>query len=167
VGGYSALRERLHRLITWPAERPDAYARLGIAPPGGALLLGPPGNGKTLLAHAAATASGCTVLSAKGPALFGEYVGDTEAAIRELFRQARECAPSLVVIDEIDTLGARRGGDAGGGEGEGEGGTAVARRALSALLNELDGLSGRAGVFLLGCTSQPEALDAALLRPGR
>ena len=157
VGGYASLCECLHRLITWPIERKADYAQLGIAPPGGALLFGPPGNGKTLLAHAAA-ASGCTVLRAKGPALFGEYVGDTEAAIRELFRQARECAPSLIVLDEIDALGAKRGG----GEG-----SQVARRALSAMLNELDGLGGRAGVFLLGCTNQPEAIDAALLRPGR
>ena len=183
VGGYEEQRERLQRLVQWPhahaagAQQPQQPPRrLAIEPPSGALLYGPPGNGKTLIVQALARSCGCAVLSAKGSQLFGEYVGDTEAAIRALFRQAREAAPSVVFIDEMDAIGAKReaASDAAGGGG---GGGSVAERALSTLLNEVDGVgeaaSGAAAaaerpfVFLLGCSNRPEMIDAALLRPGR
>ena len=173
VGGYAAQRARLQRLVEWPQAQGGHSRRLGVEPPSGALLYGPSGNGKSLLVHALASSCGCTVLSAKGSQLFGEYVGDAEASIRALFQQAREAAPAIVFIDEIDALGAKRGAASDGGDG------AVAERALSTLLNEADGVgregargegageAARSFVFLLGCSSRPEMIDAALLRPGR
>lgn len=173
VGGYAAQRARLQRLVEWPQAQGGHSRRLGVEPPSGALLYGPSGNGKSLLVHALASSCGCTVLSAKGSQLFGEYVGDAEASIRALFQQAREAAPAIVFIDEIDALGAKRGAASDGGDG------AVAERALSTLLNEVDGVgregargegageAARSFVFLLGCSSRPEMIDAALLRPGR
>ena len=108
VGGYAAQRARLQRLVEWPQAQGGHSRRLGVEPPSGALLYGPSGNGKSLLVHALASSCGCTVLSAKGSQLFGEYVGDAEASIRALFQQAREAAPAIVFIDEIDALGAKR-----------------------------------------------------------
>ena len=153
----------------------------------GALLYGPSGNGKTLLVSCLADASGWPMLRVKGSELFGMYVGDTEAAIRDVFRSARARAPAILVIDEIDAIGGSRGEHGGGG------GSSVAERALSTLLNEMDGVGvsgpamrgpashgagpggatdgagggGRSPLFLLACTSRPDLVDAALLRPGR
>ena len=178
VGGYTALCDRLQRLLKLHADYAAAGAGGGgstlgvLQPPSGALLYGPPGNGKTHLATCLSEASGWPRLSVQGSQLFGAYVGETEAAIRAVFRCARERAPSIIVIDELDALGGQRGGEATGG-------STVAQRALSTLLNEMDGI-GHAGpssaaaggpsgapVFLLGCTNRPDLVDAALLRPGR
>jgi SpoVK/Ycf46/Vps4 family AAA+-type ATPase len=191
-GGYDSLKARLERLLqvqlahASAARSPsigadgEAVATLGVLqPPSGALLYGPPGNGKSLLAASLADATGWPALVVKGSQLFGAYVGDTEASIRELFRTARERAPSIIVLDELDALGASRGeiGDSGG---DGHGSSSVAERALSTLLNEMDGVGvsgpalagvgsdvARPPVFLIGCTNAPELVDSALLRPGR
>ena len=162
VGGCAEAVRRLRRLVE-TLQRHTLGTPLpgGIAPPSGVLLYGPPGCGKTLIAQALASTSGCAVLAASGAQLFGAYVGETEEAIRELFRQAAEAAPALVFIDEIDHLGASRDADADGGGG------GVHARALSTLLNELDGVGERGGFAIVGCTNRPELVDAALLRPGR
>ena len=184
VGGYCALRARLQRLLATmqSAAGTGGVTALGVAPPSGALLYGPSGNGKSLLASCLAAACGWPTFCVKGSQLFGAYVGETEAAIRELFRKARENAPSIVLLDELDAIGGSRG-DLGEASEQGGGGTAM-ERALSTLLNEMDGVgiagpkfgsvgdgagpvSGVPAVFLLGLTNRPELVDAALLRPGR
>ncbi len=157
VGGYAAIVKRLGRLTGVADEHTAGLHRLGVRKSSGALLYGPSGNGKTLLAKTAAAASGRAVLAVKGSQLFGQYVGETEAAIRSLFRHAAELAPSVILIDEIDALGASRD----------DGADRVGVRALSTLLAELDGTSGRGDVMLLACTNRPGAVDSALLRPGR
>ena len=171
VGGFGKLRSRLAAIVSLPTSPDEPLHRLGVEPPSGALLYGPPGNGKTLLVQSLAARCGRAVLSASGSQLQGMYVGETEAKIRSLFRQAREAAPSILFLDELDALGASRQG-AGGEGGAGD----VGERALSTLLNEMDGVGhqsygstagGRGGVFLIGCSSRPEMVDAALLRPGR
>ena len=192
VGGYAALRARLERLLGLQlahAARHEATTLGVLQPPSGALLYGPSGNGKSLLAAALGEACGWLTLTVKGSQLFGMYVGDTESAVRELFRKARERAPAIIVLDELDALGSSRGGlggsaaGGGGGDGGGGGGSAVAQRALSTLLNEMDGVGvagpaavaasadgeqlARPPIFIIGCTNRPELVDGALLRPGR
>ena len=178
------VRARLQRLLTTMQSAAGAggVTPLGVPPPSGALLYGPSGNGKSLLASCLAAACGWPTFCVKGSQLFGAYVGETEAAIRELFRKARENAPSIVLLDELDAIGGSRG-DLGEASEQGGGGTAM-ERALSTLLNEMDGVgiagpkfgcvgddagavSGIPAVFLLGLTNRPELIDAALLRPGR
>lgn len=183
VGGYHALRRRLTRLLGAASQRSDALASLGVQPPSGALLYGPSGNGKSCILASIAAECGWPVLSVKGSQLYGAYVGETEASVRELFRKARACAPSILLLDEIDSLGGSRGDV---GSAEDGGGGSVSQRALSTLLNEMDGV-GVAGptlrserarstddqpapprrVVLIGLTNRPEMVDAALLRPGR
>jgi transitional endoplasmic reticulum ATPase len=130
-----------------------------LAPPRGALLSGPPGCGKTLLAKALATEAGVNFVSVKGPELLSMYVGESERGLRDLFRKARQAAPCIVFFDEIDALASAR--SSGGGD------SGVAGRVLSQLLTELDGIEELKGVFVLAATNRPDLLDPALLRPGR
>ncbi|KAI8466421.1 MAG: P-loop containing nucleoside triphosphate hydrolase protein [Monoraphidium minutum] len=148
IGGYEGVKRRLQQAVEWPLRHAGAFARLGLAPPRGVLLHGPPGCSKTMLARAAAAASGATFLPLSCAQLYSMYVGEGEAALRDTFARARLAAP----------------GEDGGGEG---GGPDVAARLLSTLLTELDGLEASRGVLLLAATNRPGALDAALLRPGR
>ena len=130
--------------------------RLGIVPKKGLLLYGPPGCSKTLTAAAVATSSGLNFLAVKGAELLSMYVGESERAVREVFRKARAARPSIIFFDEIDAIGATR-----------EGGQHTGLNVLTTLLNELDGIEALNGVFVLAATNKPEILDPALMRPGR
>ena len=159
VGGLEDVKQQLREAVEWPLKYPETFKRLGIEPPKGILLYGPPGCGKTLLAKAVATESEANFLSIKGPEVFSKWVGESERAIRELFRKARQVAPAVVFIDEVDALAPMRGlGYADSG---------VTERVVSQLLTEMDGLERLEGVVVIGATNRPDILDPALLRPGR
>lgn len=165
LGGYSALKQKLFRLIDWPITHPDSFTRLGIAAPSGILLYGPSGCGKTMLVHALATKLSLGFLSAKTHQIYSKYLGDSEAAIRRLFAAARKASPCILFIDSIDTIGSRREWDEDGQSG-------VNERVLSTLLNEMDGVGNVAGgksegVIVIAATCRPHLLDDALTRPGR
>ncbi|MFD2417453.1 AAA family ATPase [Amycolatopsis pigmentata] len=158
VGDMTEIKQSLTEAVLWPLRYPDSFARLGVAPPRGLLLYGPPGGGKTFLVRALAGTGALNVFAVKGAELMDKWVGESERAVRELFRRAAEAAPSLVFLDEIDALAPRRGqsGDSG-----------VADRVVAALLTELDGVEPMREVVVLGATNRPELVDPALLRPGR
>ena len=155
--------------------RPHAkeYAALGVVPPRGVLLHGPPGCAKTSLARAAAGAVGVSFLYLSGAALYSPFVGEAERQLREAFALGRACSPSIIFLDEIDAIvgtrgeGSHGGSGSGSGSGGGGGGEAVQLRVLSTLLNEMDGVSPLSQVVLIGATNRLDAIDAALLRPGR
>ncbi|CAO3687678.1 unnamed protein product [Umbelopsis ramanniana] len=161
IGGYAQLKKKLQRAVLLPISNPETYKRLGIPPPSGILLFGPSGCGKSLLVQALASESTMNVITIKGPEVFSKYLGDTEATIRNLFATAKRVSPCIVFIDEMDSIACKRGWDAG------EGGNSVNERLLSTLLNEMDGVEGRQGVFVIGCTNRPDQIDDAILRPGR
>lgn len=158
IGGQEVVKQALHEAIELPITKPEAFKRLGIQPPRGILLYGPPGCSKTLIAKALATETGLNFLAVKGPEIFNKYVGESERAIREVFRKARAAAPSVVFFDEIDALSAARGG--GHGEAGGD-------RVLTSLLNEMDGIEQLKDVTILAATNIPDTIDPALMRPGR
>ncbi|KAI8097370.1 P-loop containing nucleoside triphosphate hydrolase protein [Halteromyces radiatus] len=160
VGGQDNIKQRLKESVEWPLQHPEAFSRLGIRPPKGILLYGPPGCSKTLMAKALATEAGSNFIAVKGPELFSKWVGESEKAVREVFRKARAASPSIVFFDEIDALAVKRGSS-------GDGGTSVADRVLSQLLNELDGIEPLVNVTVVAATNRPDIIDDALLRPGR
>jgi len=164
VGGYEDAKRALRQAVEWPLRHADACRRLGVRPSRGVLLHGPPGCSKTTLVRAAANASGASFFALSGADVYSSFVGDTEAKVREVFRLARAAAPAIVFLDELDAMVGRR--DLGDG-GDGAGGDSVSARVLSTLLNELDGVEEARGVLLVGATNRPDAIDAALLRPGR
>ncbi|XP_059470109.1 ATPase family gene 2 protein homolog A [Neocloeon triangulifer] len=161
IGGQKDLKLKLQQAIEWPLKHPDAFLRLGIKPPRGVLMYGPPGCSKTMIAKALATESGLNFLSIKGPELFSKWVGESEKAIRTLFRRARQVAPSIVFFDEVDALCGKRG-DSGN-----ETGSNVQERVLAQLLTELDGVEALGNVTVVAATNRPDRIDKALLRPGR
>jgi transitional endoplasmic reticulum ATPase len=157
VGGLDAAKREVVRAVYWPLEHPERFEQAGIEPPSGVLLYGPPGTGKTLLARAVASLSDANFIPVNGPELFDRYVGESERAVRDLFATARENAPSIVFFDEIDAISPkRRGDDTGAGE-----------RVVSQLLTELDGLEPLTDVAVVAATNRRDAIDRALLRPGR
>jgi transitional endoplasmic reticulum ATPase len=158
VGDMTEVKESLTESVLWPLRYPDSFARLGVAPPRGVLLYGPPGGGKTYLVRALAGTGALNVFAVKGAELMDKWVGESERAVRELFRRAREASPSLIFLDEIDALAPRRGQSSDSG---------VADRVVAALLTELDGVEPMREVVVLGATNRPELIDPALLRPGR
>eukprot|EP01028_Stygiella_incarcerata_P008155 TRINITY_DN347_c1_g3_i1.p1 TRINITY_DN347_c1_g3~~TRINITY_DN347_c1_g3_i1.p1 ORF type:complete len:924 (-),score=289.13 TRINITY_DN347_c1_g3_i1:82-2763(-) len=158
VGGQEEIKQSLQEAVEWPLSHPEVFKRFNMRPPRGILLYGPPGCSKTLLAKALATESHLNFLAVKGPELLRKYVGESERAVRDVFKKARSAAPAIIFFDEIDALGSRRGGD---------GGSDVSDRVLSQLLAEMDGLHRLKDVVILGATNRPDVLDEALLRPGR
>ncbi|MCG5498547.1 CDC48 family AAA ATPase [Ectothiorhodospira variabilis] len=157
VGGLEDVKDLLQEAIEWPVRYKQLFRKAGIHPPKGILLSGPPGCGKTLLAQASAQPTEMNFISVKGAALLSRYVGESEAAVREVFRKARQVAPCLVFFDEIDALVPARGG----------GENAVADRVVGQFLAELDGVEQLTDVLVLAATNRPDRIDPALLRPGR
>jgi transitional endoplasmic reticulum ATPase len=158
VGDMAEVKQTLTESVLWPLTYPDTFARLGVSPPRGVLLYGPPGCGKTYLVKAIAGTGKANVLSVKGAELLSKWVGDSERAVRELFRRAREAAPTLVFLDEVDALAPTRGQATDGGTTD---------RVVAALLTELDGVEDLRNVVVIGATNRPDLIDPALLRPGR
>jgi transitional endoplasmic reticulum ATPase len=158
VGDMASVKEVLTESVLWPLSYPDAFSRLGVQPPRGVLLYGPPGCGKTFLVKAIAGTGKANVLSVKGAELLSKWVGESERAVRELFRRAREAAPTLVFLDEVDALAPIRGQASDGGTTD---------RVVAALLTELDGVEALRNVVVIGATNRPDLVDPALLRPGR
>ena len=163
IGGLESVKQELREALEWPLQHAAALARLGVRPPRGVLLHGPPGSGKTTLVRAAAAACHASFFSVSGASVYSAYLGDAEAAVRRLFRRARTSTPAIVFIDEIDAImGSRSGG--GGGEG---GSDEVRERVLSTLMNEMDGVEALRGVLVVAATNRPDLLDDALVRAGR
>ncbi|MEV0393143.1 AAA family ATPase [Polymorphospora rubra] len=158
VGDMVEVKETLTESVLWPLTYPDTFARLGVRPPRGVLLYGPPGCGKTFLVTALAGTGKANVLSVKGAEVLSKWVGESERAVRELFRRAREAAPTLVFLDEVDALAPVRGQATDGGTTD---------RVVAALLTELDGVEALRNVVVIGATNRPDLIDPALLRPGR
>lgn len=159
IGGLAAEKQELIEVVEWPLKKPEAFRRMGITPPKGVLIFGPPGCGKTLLARAVATESEANFISVKGPELLSKWVGESEKAIREIFRKARTAAPAIIFFDEIDALAPTRGLSAGDSH--------VTERVISQLLTEMDGLETTKDVLVLAATNRPDLIDPALLRTGR
>ncbi|KAJ1820067.1 AAA+-type ATPase [Coemansia sp. RSA 2675] len=159
IGGQHETKQLLKESVEWPLKHPEAFRRMGIRPPKGVLLYGPPGCSKTLTAKALATEAGLNFIAVRGPELFSKWVGESEKAVREVFRKARAAAPAIVFFDEIDALTVKRGaaGD----------GTSVADRVLSQLLTELDGIEPLVNVTVVAATNRPDVIDAGILRPDR
>jgi len=158
VGGLEGVKQSLKEAVEWPLKNPEMFKRLGITPPKGILLYGPPGCGKTLLARAVATESEANFISIRGPEIFSKWVGESEKAIREIFRKARMAAPSIIFFDEFDALVPSRGA---GGDSR------VTERVISQLLTEIDGLMTLQNVLVIAATNRPDLIDRAVLRPGR
>jgi transitional endoplasmic reticulum ATPase len=159
VGGLEELKNELIESVEWPLKKPEVFKKMGIKPPRGILLFGPPGCGKTLLARAVATEGEANFISIKGPEIFSKWVGESEKAIREVFRKARTAAPAIIFFDELDSIVPRRGlgySDSGASE-----------RVISQLLTELDGIESLQNVVVIAATNRPDILDPAVLRPGR
>jgi len=158
VGDLQSVKQELKEAVEWPLKYPEVFKRLGIRPPRGILLYGPPGTGKTLLAKAVATESEANFISVKGPEVLSKWVGESEKAVREIFRKARETAPCIIFFDELDAIAPRRGLHADAG---------VTDRIVNQLLTEMDGIQTLKGVVVIGASNRPDILDPALLRPGR
>ncbi len=158
IGGMEKIKQELKEAVEWPLKHPEAFKRLGVSPPKGLLLYGAPGTGKTLLAKAVANESEANFISIKGPELLSKWVGESEKAVREVFKKARQTAPTIIFFDEIDSLAPRRGS---GAENN------VTERVVNQILTELDGLEGMQDIVVIGATNRPDMLDTALLRPGR
>ena len=157
IGGNKEIINKIRQSIEWPLKNPEAFKRLGIIPPNGTLLYGPPGCSKTLIAKALATESGLNFFAVKGPELFSKYVGDSEKAVRDIFKKARMSSPSIIFFDEIDAMASSRSSES----------TGVEDKVLCQLLNEMDGIEGGGKVIIFGATNRPDILDKALIRPGR
>jgi transitional endoplasmic reticulum ATPase len=159
VGGLEAVKRELREAVEWPLAHPQLLQRAGVRPSKGILLYGPPGTGKTLLARALASEGGVNFISVKGPALLSKYVGESERAVREIFKKARQASPCVLLFDELDALAPVR--EAGADDAH------VSARVIAQLLTEMDGVEDLKGVLVVGTTNRRDMLDPALLRPGR
>lgn len=159
AGGLDDVKQHLKEAVEWPLKTPELFTRLGIRPPKGILMYGPPGCGKTLLARAVATESEANFISIKGPEVFSKWVGESEKAIREVFRKARMAAPAVIFLDEIDSLTPRRG--------MGMSDSGVSERVISQLLTEMDGITTLQDIVVIAATNRPDMVDGAVIRPGR
>ncbi|MDD1664309.1 MAG: AAA family ATPase, partial [Methanomicrobiales archaeon] len=158
VGGLESEKEEVREAVEYPLTQRAKFDRLGIEPPKGVLLYGPPGTGKTLIAKAVATESGANFIPVRGPQLLSKWVGESERAVREIFKKARQVAPSIIFFDEIDALTAQRGMESG---------THVLASVLNQILTEMDGLVEMRNVVVMGATNRLDMVDPALLRTGR
>jgi len=158
IGGLSNAIQELREAVEWPLIYPEVFEEAGVDPPKGILLFGPPGTGKTLLAKAVATESEANFISIKGPEVMSKWVGESEKAIREIFRKARQSAPCIIFMDEVDSITPKRGGSHDSNATE---------RVVSQLLTEIDGLSKLKNVVVVMATNRPDIIDPAILRPGR
>ena len=159
IGGLEDVKQELKEAVEWPLKHPETFKRLGIRPPKGTLLYGIPGTGKTLLAKAVASESEANFISVKGPELLSKWVGESEKGVREVFRKAKQAAPTVIFFDEIDAIaGARSGNDTDSG---------VTKRVVNQLLTEMDGLEELQDVAIIAATNRPDILDTGLMRPGR
>jgi transitional endoplasmic reticulum ATPase len=159
IGGLAEVKEELQEAIEWPLKYPEIFAHMNTAPPKGVLLYGPPGTGKTMLAKAVANESEANFISIKGPEVLSKWVGESERAVREVFRKARQAAPTIIFFDELDSITPVRG--------TGLGSSQVTERVISQILTELDGLEELKDVVVIGATNRLDIVDPALLRPGR
>ncbi|CAG8481648.1 2396_t:CDS:10 [Funneliformis mosseae] len=156
IGGYEGIKKKIKQIVEWPIIKHEAYKRLGVEPPSGILLYG---CGKSIMVQALATESYMNVICINGPKIYSKYLGETENAIRNLFKRARQIIPCIVFIDELDSIASRR-------EFGSDGTNRINERVLSTLLNEMDGIQELKQVFVIGCTNRPDQIDDALLRPG-
>ena len=159
VGGLDDVKQELKEAVEWPLKHPETFERLGIRPPKGTLLYGIPGTGKTLLAKAVASESEANFISVKGPELLSKWVGESEKGVREIFRKAKQAAPTVIFFDEIDAIASARSGN--------DGDSGVTKRVVNQLLTEMDGLEELEDVAIIAATNRPDILDAGLMRPGR
>ncbi|MFH1786591.1 MAG: CDC48 family AAA ATPase [archaeon] len=158
IGGLEEVKAQLKETVEWPLEDPESFKRLGIKPPKGVLLFGPPGTGKTLLAKAVANESDANFISVKGPELISKWVGESEKHVRQIFKKARQVAPTIIFFDELDSIAPKRGSEIG---------VKVGERIVDQLLTEMDGMEELEGVIVIGATNRPDIIDPGLLRPGR
>ncbi|ELZ42832.1 ATPase AAA [Halorubrum saccharovorum DSM 1137] len=158
VGGLSSAKEQVQESVEWPLTSPEKFDRMGVDAPKGVLLYGPPGTGKTLMAKAVANETNANFISVRGPQLLSKWVGESEKAIRQTFRKARQVSPTIIFFDELDSLAPSRGQEMGNN---------VSERVVNQLLTELDGLEEMGDVMVIGATNRPDMIDPALLRSGR
>ncbi|HRW82445.1 MAG TPA: CDC48 family AAA ATPase, partial [Methanothrix sp.] len=158
VGGIGTLRQEIVESVEWPLKRPEKFEEMGIRPPRGVLLYGPPGTGKTLIARAVAKETKANFISVKGPQLLSKWVGESEKAMREIFKKARQVSPAIIFFDELDAIAPMRGMEEGHRTSE---------RVVNQLLAELDGLETLKDVVVIAATNRPDIIDPALLRSGR
>jgi transitional endoplasmic reticulum ATPase len=158
IGGLEHVKQQLKEAVEWPLKNPDSFKRMGVRPPRGVLLYGAPGTGKTLLAKAVANESKANFILVKGPELLSKWVGESEKAVREVFKKARQTAPTIIFFDEIDSLASRRDASAD---------SHVNERVVNQMLTEMDGLEELNDVVVIAATNRPDLVDTALLRPGR
>ncbi len=159
IGALEAVKQELKEAVEWPLKYAKAFEHMGAKPPKGILLYGPPGTGKTMLAKAVATESEANFISVKGPEFLNKWVGESEKAVRETFRKARQASPCVIFMDEIDSIAPNRG--------SGSCDSNVTERVVSQLLTEMDGLEALNDVVVIAATNRPDMIDPALLRPGR
>jgi len=158
IGGLGEVKMRLQEAVEWPLKHPEAFKRMGIRPTKAILLHGPPGCGKTLLAKAAATESEANFIAVKGPQLLSMWVGESEKGIREVFKKAKQVAPTIILFDEIDAIAPRRGTHSG---------SRVTETVVNQILTEMDGIESLENVIVIGATNRADMIDPSLLRPGR
>jgi len=159
IGGLENVKQELVEAVEWPLKFKNDFKRMGVKPPKGVLLYGAPGTGKTLLAKAVAKESEANFILVKGPEMLSKWVGESEKAVREVFKKARQTAPTIIFFDEIDAIAPRRGMSSEDGH--------VTERVVNQLLTEMDGLQDLSDILIIGATNRPDILDTALLRPGR
>jgi transitional endoplasmic reticulum ATPase len=158
IGGLENIKQELEEAVEWPLKNPDSFRKLGVKPPRGVLIYGAPGTGKTLLAKAVANESDSNFILVKGPEMLSKWVGESEKAVREVFKKARQTAPTIIFFDEIDSIAPRRGISSD---------SHVTERVVNQLLTEIDGLEDLNDVVVIAATNRPDMIDNALLRPGR